>query len=225
MIWLGFLTDKNPWLPIPPEPVNPTCSYKSFISDAAGLSIDGDYSCGPGVASVGFNENGEIMFAQSISWFHNMIVHKRDSKGVRFGDKSTTLEMIGLLLPFLSIPNKLRNQHVVVFVDNLACVHGWESKSVKGDTTASILLRAPHLIEAFLGSVIHVRHAPRKLNWESTMVDRMSRVKSVSQSDLVLLSSFSLPGVSQALLAWLKSPNEDWNLSFRLLKHVCDVCI
>ena len=56
------------------------------------------------------------------------------------GDKSTTLEMICLLLPWLSIPKKLKNQHVVFAVDNIACVHGWENRSLKGEIMASIII-------------------------------------------------------------------------------------
>ncbi len=65
-----------------------------------------------------------------------------------FGSKSTTLEMVGLLLPFLTIPDMLGGRHVVLQVDNIAALFGWEDKQVKGDITASILIRALHLIEA-----------------------------------------------------------------------------
>ena len=80
------------------------------------------------------------------------------------GDKSTTLEMICLLLPWLSIPKKLKNQHVVFAVDNnIACVHGWENRSLKGEIMASIIIRSILLISSFLGSSVHVFHVPRKI--------------------------------------------------------------
>ena len=68
-------------------------------------------------------------------------------------------------------------------VDNIACIHGWENKSLKGEITASIVIRALHLISSLLGSVIHLRHVPRKSDWESNLVDRMSRKKSTSLDD------------------------------------------
>ena len=35
LIWLGFLLDKDVWLPIPLEPCGPPIAHKTFISDAA----------------------------------------------------------------------------------------------------------------------------------------------------------------------------------------------
>ena len=124
MVWLGFLLDSELSLPIPKEPSGPTAAYKYFISDAAGQAVDCVVKTGPGVASVGFDEKGEFIFAQRLLWPEDMISLKTDSKGIRMGDKSTTLEMIGLLMPWLSIPHLLKNQHVVFSVDNMACVHG-----------------------------------------------------------------------------------------------------
>ena len=77
-IWLGFLMDPIVWHPITPELVGPTLSFKYFISDAAGLSSEGKFSSGPGVASVGFNERGNFIFAQQMFWPEHMIVHKKD---------------------------------------------------------------------------------------------------------------------------------------------------
>lgn len=56
LIWLGFLLDKDVWLPIPSEPCGPPIAHKMFILDAAGLSVDGVFGF-PGVASVGFSES------------------------------------------------------------------------------------------------------------------------------------------------------------------------
>ena len=41
------------------ETCGPPIAHKTFISDAAGLSIDGVFSFRPGVASVGFSESGK----------------------------------------------------------------------------------------------------------------------------------------------------------------------
>ena len=79
------------------------------------------------MASVGFSESRKILMAFRLPWPKKMIMSLCDSKGVRFGDKSTCLEMVGLLLLFLLVPVSLRNQHVVLIVDNIACVYGWDS--------------------------------------------------------------------------------------------------
>jgi hypothetical protein len=44
----------------------------------------------------------------------------------------------------------------------MSCVFGMKDGYVKNDETASIFVRAAYLIGAFLGSVIHVTHCPRR---------------------------------------------------------------
>ena len=224
LIWGGFLTKENSWLPIPPEPSAPPLRTKSFFSDAAGLAVDGDWTTGPGVATVGFTEEGQFLCAHRITWPTEMIRFAKDSKGVRFGDKSTTLEMIGVLLPFIIIPSELKKQHIELSVDNMNCLYGWENRSLKGDISASIVIRAIHLISAYLGSIIHVKHLPRVSNFESSMVDRMSRMSTMAREDRKLLSSFANLRIPPVLLEWICNPSEDWSFPIRLLSYVKYVC-
>ena len=43
-----------------------------------------------------------------------------DEKGARFASKMTTLELIGLFLPFLSVPTLLARRNIVLSVDNVS---------------------------------------------------------------------------------------------------------
>ena len=220
LTWAGMLADKDVWLPIAREPQAPPVYRKEFSSDAAGLAKDSSIKDGPGVASIGISESGEICFAFSHSWSKEMISFGTDSKGKRFGDKSTTLELIGLLLPFILVPEQLRRQHVVLKVDNMACIFGWESRHVVEDRSASILLRCIHVISAFLESVVHVVHLPRVSSWESIMVDDMSRRKTTTESQRALLDSFNHLALPVIFREWLENPTDDWNLPFKLLSIV-----
>ena len=82
----------------------------------------------PGAACIVFDEDGCFCFAKRISWDRDMISVGVDNSGVRFGDKSTFLEFVAVLLPFLLIPKLLKNQHLVFHVHNLNCIFGWESR-------------------------------------------------------------------------------------------------
>jgi hypothetical protein len=94
-VWEGFLSDENKWIPIcPPERPPPIHSFV-FTSDAAGLPHASCYKCKIGVASVGEDPDGNLIFASRLWWEKQFIRDKRDEKGVRFGDKSTTLEAVG----------------------------------------------------------------------------------------------------------------------------------
>jgi hypothetical protein len=76
--------------------------------------------------------------------------------------RQTMLECIGMLLPFITNPEMVANRHIVLKVDNVACVYGFENGQVRGDETASILIRSAKIIAAYLGTVIHVQHVKRR---------------------------------------------------------------
>ncbi len=83
---------------------------------------------GPGCGNVGFLEDGTIIFANQFIWPKEFIQNKMDEKRVRFGDKTTCLEMIGLMIPLLIAPELFKNQHVMMKVDCLGTVFGRHNK-------------------------------------------------------------------------------------------------
>jgi len=222
LIWAGFLQDKQKWNKICPRPAGPPVNRKELSSDAAGGSDTrkGLFGCG----NVGFAENGTIIFASQLFWPKNGLILKKDRKGASFANKTTTLEMIGVILPFLLIPEKLTNQHIVVKVDNIACIFGWYNRSVAGDTCASILIRALHLISAYLGSVLHFEHLPRVLAWDAQLVDRLSRESTTTLQDRKLLRALPNRPVPNTLKTWLENPVENYDVSSDLLKEVMSIC-
>jgi hypothetical protein len=222
MVWVGFLQDKDQWFPICPRPTGPPVNRKEFASDAAGGCCTSRDKIGCG--NVGFLENGEIFFANQFFWLDIGLLWKKDTKGAKFENKSTTLEMVGIILPFLLIPKKLMNQHILLKVDNTGCIFGWQNKSVSGDNCASILIRALHLVTAYLGSVIHMVHLPRVISWEARMVDRLSRARTTTKDDLKLLESLRNKPLPKSLTNWLINPVEDFSLANQLLDDVMKLC-
>ena len=219
-IWINFLIEGAVKIPICRKYYAPPLSYKSFSSDAAGCASPAGRSDKIGCGSVGFNRAGHIIFAYQLFWPSEVISYFKDSTGHRLGNKTTTLEFLGILLPFLLIPNQLLNQVIEVKVDNVACFFGWINRHVTGDVTASILIRSLHLISAFLGSQVHITHLPRKSTWDAVLVDRLSRSSSTSSQDRRLLASFPGWVLPECLLQWLNHPVEDWSLAEKLLKSV-----
>jgi hypothetical protein len=216
-VWGAFFKDEDKVMPIPPRPTFPTLVKKVFYSDAAG-GPGGEGKIG--AASVGFNEDEEIFFANRVFWPEKWKGGVFDRKGANFESKTATLELVGLMLPLLLIPEKLQNQHIVFKVDNLSCVFGWENKKVKEDEMASVLIRTIHLIEAKLGSRIHVFHVPRCSTWEARCVDRMSRERTTLRGDQKLLSRFSRGVLPSVFKEWLENPKEDWGLPINVLKEL-----
>jgi len=176
-VWIGFLSSEHKWLPLSSPYTEPPLKCKEFVMDAAGLAMEADIRSRPGVGNVGFSEDGEIIFAHQFSWPTEFILNAVDENGIRFGDKTTTLEIFGMLLPFVLVPELLCNQHVVLKVDCFGSVFGMWNKYSKGDKCASILIRSIYLIAAYLACAVHVTQLPRMSDWGAEVTDRLSRLR------------------------------------------------
>ena len=219
-VWARFLMDKEKWIPICHRYSSPPIFHSYFTSDAAGSSIDTSDSLRLGCGNVGFSGDGLIIFAYQLFWPKGVLKATRDEKNSSLGSKTTTLEFLGIIVPFLVAPDLMVNQNIVVKVDNIGCFFGWLNKHASGDVIASILIKALHLIGAYLSCQIHIEHLPRKSSWDANLVDRLSREKTTTKQDRKLLESFVLPEVPVSLMEWMKNPSEDWSLPEKLLDSV-----
>ena len=224
-VWANFLLDKTKWFPIAHPRSNPPLCTKMFVSDAAGFAKSSKRDGKIGIGLIGTNEKSDTLLTCQFFWPQAFIEKKKDRNNRRFGNKTCTLEAIGVLLPFLLIPHKLQNQHIICGVDNMGIVFGWSNKKLKRDTCASILIRSLHVIEAYLGSVIHVIHVPRVSNWESEIADNLSRERTTGFLEKQMLLRTGISPVIPVLSEWLNNPVEDWTLADRLLEHVIALCI
>ncbi len=220
VVFWNFLSDTDNWHPIARRPCSPPIHKISLTSDAAGCSRDTKKDEQVGFASIGIDAKGLIFFASQTFWETSVLQEGKDNKGKNLGSKTTTLEFLGILIPFLLIPEKLCNTHITVEVDNISCVYAWQNKHSREDEMASILVRALHLITFYLGSTVYAIHLPRMSTWEASMVDRMSRKSTTTRRDKNLLDSFSNRKIPKILSDWMKNPKEDWEMATALLEHV-----
>jgi hypothetical protein len=173
-----------------------------------------------GAASIVLDKNSSPISWSRLSWPKFFLEQVKDEKGAYYGSKTTTLEVIGMLMPFLSTPEKLMGKHVIFTVDNIAVFYGWENKVVKNDISATILIRAIHLIAFFLGTYVHVQHVPRCSDKFSTIADHLSRKSTTGSEDLEDLEQISEATIEGELLNWLESPIMNWNLPKCLLEEI-----
>jgi hypothetical protein len=219
-VWAGFLNSDLKWLPICPIDQPTPVKCKEFVSDAAGLAKEADIRTSPGCGNIGFCENGKIIFANQFLWPRKFIETMVDSKGSRFGDKTTTLEAIGVLIPFILAPELLAGQHVLLRVDCFGTIYGFMNKVSKGDETASLFIRAVHLIAAYLSCAMHIDHLPRMSDFGAEVSDRLSRISSSTLQDRKLIRAFHNRQMPVCLLEWFNEPKVDWELPYKLLCHV-----
>jgi hypothetical protein len=155
-----------------------------------------------------------------LTWPESFIFNACDEKKVRYGDKTTTLEPIGMLVPMLLAPGLFKNSHVVIKVDCFGSIYGMEKGFCKGDISASIFIRAIFLISSYLNCTLHTVHLPRMSDWGAQVADRLSRNVSSTRQDKKLVGAFHNRQIPKCLEDWFLSPCEDWDLSKKLLDHV-----
>jgi hypothetical protein len=215
-VWYSVIKFSSTWLPIPREQTSPELGALYFTSDAAGGIGNEEWA---GVASLGHYEEKAFWFMcrgqwpEAIYWMH-------DEKGSSFASKMTTLELVGLFLPLLTIPEVLRGKNVVLGVDNVSVVFAWENGSVAGDLHASVLVRALHIVSIYLECRLFVEHVPRLSSLSSHMADCLTR-QSTATADVwaavVGASSYDPP---ECLWSWLRSPSVDWDLGLAIVNDL-----
>ena len=223
-VWLNFLSKSKHKLPICQEVFGIPLSSVRITTDAAGLPDNKIWSTDIGCGGICEDSEGGIILAFQQFWPKKFIESSTDNNGKRFGNKTSTLEMLGILMPFILIPNKLKNQHVEVFTDNTSCVYGLTDGYTRKDEYASIFIRTIILISAYLGITIHVQHSPRRSSWETETADNLTRQETTGFTETHLLRRFDTLMIPPALTDWLKNPTDDWDISIALLKHVMNVC-
>jgi hypothetical protein len=218
LVWASFVLEDVKWKPISPRPMFPPLTYYSFTSDAAGFTNLTPINSKIGFGSIGLNPDGEVCMANQTFW-PTELRYLCDSKGAKFGSKTLFLEIIGLLAPFLLVPDLIKGTHVILNVDNLGCYYGWMNRNVQGDICASIVIRTIVLISGFLSVYVHVNHLPRLSTWDAILCDRLSRSDTTSINDRKMLDNFKTE-MPKNVMDWLKNPVEDWDLCYILLDYV-----
>ena len=206
--------DARRGLPIAARPVKPVLSALTFYTDAAGAAfsmrngtVEFHDQGERGVACLGGQKLEELWAACRLKWPEGLVNGKKDEKGVYYGHKSTFLECVGLLLPFLHCPEDVTGRDVIFKVDNRAVVQGWKKGYVKNDKSASEVVKALGYIALYYGSTVHVEHVPRVSDDMAELADELSRRNSSEKIEAKrLLLAVGLKEVDSVLGTWLVDP-------------------
>ena len=218
-------------LPIAEKIGKPGLAALTFYTDAAGASFslvnkqrhyhDNE---GKGVACIGGTCIEDIWGWSRLSWPGMLITGQVDEKGCSFGSKSTTLEAVGILIPLLAFKQKVSGKEIIFKVDNMAVTWGWQKGYVKGDKTASEILKAARYLAGFLGTTIYIEHVDRMSSEMASLADELSRRESCKDPETAekLKEAYFSP-VTGFLMQWLQNPKESEDLCMKLLEENCEI--
>jgi hypothetical protein len=230
-IWKKVINSARIGLPLCKTFERPTLFPLTFISDAAGAALEWEGNVcknvtvpgDRGVAAVGFDEGG-VTSVGIIRWPEKLLISKKGQGGKFFGSKSGTLEMVGLIIPFITQPAALAGQHIVLSLDNTSVVYAWNKKYSRNDPETSLLIRTLHVIEAFLSCKIYVTHTRRLTTSMATLADHLSREATITPADREIISDIRVDRPWGALGRWLEDPVLNWELPNLVLGDVKTLC-
>jgi hypothetical protein len=219
-VWANFILDSDPWHPLCEPHFSPPLAFDTFISDAAGCSENRSLKDLIGCGNIGIDCDGKTFFVCQLFWPPGVLQECRDSHGKLYGQKTTTLEFLGILVPFMLLPERMKESYVVVKVDNISCYYGWLNRQSAGEESASILIRTLHLLCSALCCEVHIEHLPRVSTPEASLVDRLSRQSSTTDDDRNMIKQYGNYSFPRSILEWMRKPCEDWSLPNKVLSEV-----
>jgi len=208
-VWYQIIQENRKGFKIQTKPTAPPMCCLEFVSDAAGRPPQNSKDRN-GAASLGLHD-GYVWFGTKIRW-PVQFTWAADSR-------SAVFELLGLILPFCLIPERLKGKSVMLKVDNQAIIWSWAKRQMKQDPLASVLIRTLHILETALKCRIYIEHLPRMSTPAAAAADRLSRDSTETPEDVALLSH-PIPSLPKALLSWMKNANMDWNLGYKIASEI-----
>jgi hypothetical protein len=226
-VWKKCIAESREGMPIKTVIDEPPLFPLTIISDAAGAalewvngkSVNKTIPNDRGVASIWYCGK-QIQKTVLLTWPENLLNGDKSRNGTYFGTKSSTLEAVGLILPFMTFPKELAKQHILLQVDNSSLGYGWEKHYCKNDPETSLLLRVLHVIESLLECKIYIQHVKRRSTTMAELVDDLSRKSTTSAKTLRKISAGEVHTARGTLTDWLKNPVLDWSLPEKIVKEI-----
>jgi hypothetical protein len=226
-VWKKAVAAARLGLPLRNVHENPPIDVLTFVSDAAGaslewidgVSVNSTVKGDRGAAAVGYKKD-RVFWVGEVRWPDRLLRSQRNRHGKYFGSKSTTLETVGLLLPLVIRPKEVCGQHVVLHVDNIAVVYAWKKKYCSGDPETSLLIRCLHVLEAFLECKLYVRHLRRMSTPIAKIADGLSRQSTITPELRGVVGKAPWESLEGPLAEWLENPVLDWDLPLKIVTYI-----
>ena len=161
---------------------------------------------------------GDVWFY--VPWPQWLNSGKGNSDGVRFDRKLCVLEILGPLAILACAPNRVRNKHVEMFVDNQGAV----SIYAKGYTTSCVysytVAMAINEVALALNCNVVLTKVRRCSNKEAVIADCLSKADFKQFYEMMPERRLNPARIPAALLRWINDPVEDLKLAHKILKEM-----
>ena len=207
-IWKNCIADNYNSFPIPKINEEIPMFFTENFSDAAGAAFTKNDGKNPihderGAASITII-NQKIRYCTKTTWSYEFLC--------KFPHNSALLELIGVILPFVSHPKLFVNKYVKCNVDNISLGFAWINKTVKTDSSLYEIFQILHLIEYAIPCKIFIEHSPRRSSWQTILVDNLTRKNTTLLLDENLIKNAEIHELYGPLKNWINSPNENLNV-------------
>ena len=207
--WFLMLQTCAGWTPIQnPEQMISPLALQGY-TDAAGGTPN---KVGHGVG--GILEPDTWFFLPWPSWLNR---GKANSDNVKFDRKMSVLELLGPLALLVAAPDRVRNKHLEIHVDNQGAV----SIYAKGYSTSCpycyTIAVAIHEISTALNCHVAITKIRRCSNKGSFIADLLSKAAFKGFYDLCPERNTEPAWIPRELLLWIEDPKEDMKLGKKIM--------
>jgi hypothetical protein len=83
-----------------------------------------------------------------------------------------------------------------------------------------VLIRALHVVAAFLNSTVYVHHVPSLSSAVAVMADSLTRSSTATAKVWAQTTGAQAHSAPAPLWRWLADPQDDWHLGFKLVDYL-----
>jgi hypothetical protein len=217
--WLYVLEALKKSFPIPEEILICPMDGLFLISDAAGLSKSVELTYDIGVGGAVYTQpDREVIVACTGIWDRTFIANTYDEKGCFLGNKSTTLEALGVIFVLYHSAHLLTHKVVQIECDNVAVVYALENGRCRNDRWASQFIAAILFVTTVLQCKIIPTHCRRMSTTPAIVADLLTRDDKLGRAMVSRLTKGKVPilsGWPPSIRQWMKDPT--CSDTFRLL--------
>ena len=222
MTWLRIIKDASNF-PLQIRDTFPPINVLCILADASGkpenLVSSNLKSAAAAVSYVDGFPNTIIAACQAF-FDEDFVTNQIDEKGTRYGDKTTLLELLSILLGIIHNKDLIYKHQILILSDNLPAL--WALQKGRSSScllTSTVTLAIATLLQSY-ESYFYLKHEPRLKTYPALVADSLTRNDACGQSYAKIMKNKLSTGWPHELELWLRKPYLDDSLGTRILDEI-----